>query len=132
MNKNAKYFLINRNDESINYKIHLTNLKTDAANELISELRLSINLLTGKNQKLKNDNKNHDETINNLNASLKTLSGQLSKQKDNLNTINDQLEAQERKLFTIKSQLDDLKNEKIDLQNQRKQLNDFPSVHSYI
>lgn len=38
MNKNAKYFLINRNDESINYKIHLTNLKIDATNELINEL----------------------------------------------------------------------------------------------
>lgn len=123
INKNAKYFLINRNDESINYKIHLTNLKTDAANELISELQSSINLLTQNNHKLKNDNKNNDETINTLNVSLKTLNDQLSKQEDNLNIINEQLEAQESKLFTIQSQLADLKNEKSDLQKQRKQLN---------
>ncbi|MBP5783793.1 hypothetical protein J6W32_04345 [bacterium] len=67
MSKNAKYFLINRNDESNNYKINLVNLQTNSTSDLIKELESIIQELSVKNAHLQDAKSNNEETIKNLN-----------------------------------------------------------------
>ena len=59
-------FLINRNDESSNYRIHITELKSDANQDLIDQLQTRINKLENDNNEFQNKNTNNKATIETL------------------------------------------------------------------
>ena len=124
INKNAKYFLINRNDESINYKIHLTNLNTDATNELIDALKTPIDALRENNQSLKAKKDSTTTSLEFCNKeSLTSLKTKLTNQQSKLEEIDAELSTQKTKLQSINSELQNLKQEANDLHIQQDKLN---------
>ena len=124
MSKNAKYFLINRNDESNNYKINLVNLQTNSTSDLIKELESIIQELSVKNAHLQDAKSNNEETIKNLNNEVSKWNETLSAQKESFNKLTNELKEDEEAFETSKSTQQNLERELTSLSKARKQLQD--------